>query len=54
MTIVAFLFGIVVGGLVVVLFSKNNKNTIATARREILDAVAKGKDEVEKVLNKHS
>lgn len=39
--VLVFLAGLVVGGLTVVLFSKNNKNTIAKLRQDILDAVKK-------------
>lgn len=41
MIIIAFVAGVVVGGLAVVLLSKNNKNTIAKARQEVLDAADK-------------
>ena len=47
------LAGAVAGGLTVVLLSKNNKNTIAKARQEILESVAKGRTAVEEVLKKH-
>lgn len=45
------LLGTVLGGALVVVFSKNNKNTIAASREKILNAVQHGKSEVEKVLN---
>jgi hypothetical protein len=50
--ILAGVVGVAIGILLVVIFSKNNKNTIAKARQEILDAVTHGKTEVEKVLDR--
>jgi len=49
----AFLGGLVVGALTVVLLSKNNKNTIAKIRSEVLAAAAKGEAEVKKVIDKY-
>jgi hypothetical protein len=49
----AFLGGLIVGALVVVLLSKNNKNTIAKIRSEVLAAAAKGEAEVKKVIDKY-
>ena len=49
----AFLGGLVVGALTVVLLSKNNKNTIAKIREEVLAAADKGGAEVKKVINKY-
>lgn len=39
--LVCLAVGVVLGGGLVVVFSKNNKNHIADARAEILDAVSK-------------
>jgi hypothetical protein len=49
----AFLGGLIVGALTVVLLSKNNKNTIAKIRSEVLAAAAKGEAEVKKVIDKY-
>ena len=48
--VVSFLAG---AGLVVV-FSKNNKNTISSIRAEILSAVARGEDAVKQVLDRNN
>jgi uncharacterized membrane-anchored protein YhcB (DUF1043 family) len=50
---IAFVGGLVIGALVVVLLSKNNKNTIAKIRGEVLAAAAKGEAEVKKVIEKY-
>ena len=47
------IIGMFVGGLVVVLLSKNNKNTIAKLREEVLAAAAKGEAEVKKVVEQY-
>ena len=49
----AFFGGLIVGALTVVLLSKNNKNTIAKIREEVLAAAAKGESEVKKVIDKY-
>jgi hypothetical protein len=49
----AFIGGLVVGALTVVLLSKNNKNTIAKIRSEVLAVAAKGEAEVKKVIDKY-
>lgn len=49
----AFIGGLIVGALTVVLLSKNNKNTIAKIRSEVLAAAAKGEAEVKKVIDKY-
>lgn len=50
--IVGFAIGVAIGGGLVVVFSKNNKNTIADSRAEILAAAAKGRAELEATLTK--
>lgn len=51
--IVGLGIGLAVGVVFVVIASKNNKNTIASARETILTKVADGKDAVEAAWNKH-
>jgi hypothetical protein len=51
---IAFFGGLVVGALTVVLLSKNNKNTIAKIRAEVLEVASKGETEVKKVIEKYS
>lgn len=52
--IVAGLVGAFVGGLVVVMLSKNNKNTIAKIREEVLSVANKGETEIKKVVDKYT
>ena len=51
--IVAGLVGAFVGALVVVILGKNNKNTIAKIRQEILEVANKGEKEIKKVIEKY-
>lgn len=51
--VTGILIGMFVGGLIVVLLSKNNKNTIAKLRGEVLAAAAKGEAEVKKVVEQY-
>lgn len=46
--------GYIAGAVTVIVFSKNNKNTIASAREEILSAAARGQAELNKTLDKYS
>jgi len=39
--LIGFVVGLIIGGAAVIVFSKNNKNTIAGAREEILQAAKK-------------
>ena len=50
-SIITFVVGVIVGGVVVILFSKNNKNTIAGARSEILEAAQKVENKVKNPKN---
>jgi hypothetical protein len=51
--VTGLLIGAFVGGLAVVLLSKNNKNTIAKLREEVLVAATKGEAEVKKVVDQY-
>lgn len=51
--IIAAAGGLVVGALLVVMFSKNNKNTIAKIREEVLAAANKGEAEIKKIIEKY-
>jgi hypothetical protein len=52
--LVAGAVGALIGAFVVVMFSKNNKNTIAKIREEVLEAANKGEKEIKKVIEKYS
>lgn len=45
-SIIAFVVGVIIGGAAVIVFSKNNKNTIAGARSEILEAANKVENKI--------
>lgn len=47
-----FIVGAAIGAGLVIVFSKNNKNTIEKYRQEILDAANRGREELNEVLNK--
>lgn len=47
----AFLGGVVVGGLLVIVFGKNNQNRVNQLRADVLAAYGKGSDEVGKLVN---
>ncbi len=49
-----FFVGLAIGGGLVIMFSKNNKNTIEKSRQQILDAAEKGREHLNEVLNKLS
>jgi hypothetical protein len=53
MSSITFVVGLLIGAMFVVLVSKNNKNTIARMREEILAAAHKGENEVKKVIEKY-
>jgi hypothetical protein len=42
--------GIVVGGLIVIIFSKNNKKHIEAARSQVIDVANKVEEEVKKQI----
>lgn len=50
-TIGILLTGVVIGAGLVVVFSKNNKNTIAASREKILEAAKNGENELKKLLD---
>lgn len=52
--VIAIAGGFVAGALLVVMFSKNNKNTIAKIRQEVLDVANKGEVEIKKVIEKYN
>ena len=49
---IGFGVGAVVGGLLVIVFSKNNKNHIAAVRTEVVDAYNKAEAAVEAKVKK--
>jgi hypothetical protein len=51
--LVAGAVGALVGALVVVMLSKNNKHTIAKMREDILAVASKGEKEIKKVIEKY-
>lgn len=54
MFIIGMLIGVVVGGLLVIVFGKNNKNHIAAVRSEVIETVEEVKEEVKKRGRKKS
>jgi hypothetical protein len=46
--------GVLVGGLLVIVFSKNNKNHIAAARNEVLETIDKAEAAIKKRGRKKS
>jgi len=51
--LVAFGLGFVLGSIVVIMLSKNNKNTIAKMRQDISAVSSHGKVAIEQVLAKY-
>jgi uncharacterized membrane-anchored protein YhcB (DUF1043 family) len=49
--ILGMIAGVVVGGLLVMVFGKNNKKHIEAVRSEVVGAYNKGAGEVEKLIN---
>lgn len=47
--ILGLLVGLVVGGVLVIVFGKNNKNHIEQVRSEVVAAYNKGNDELKKL-----
>ena len=43
--------GVIVGGLLVIVFGKNNKKHIETVRSEVIDAYGKGSQNLETLIN---